>query len=235
MAEKMKDELNIYQKLARIRKQVEVINKEGFNYKYVDDTEILARVTALMDKYHLSLIPSMIPDTFNVEVVHFIKKRYNKATKDYYDEPNMEVIVNSEMIYIWVNNDNPNERIEVPWGLVGQQADSSQAFGSGLSYSQRYFLLKYFNIATPEDDPDKWRSKQRAAEAAEERAIAEQTISYLDTNIKEYLSANPGDSNKVKKLVSKYVKDGNYFQITEPMLANKLLAEFQENFIKEVE
>ena len=34
MAEKIKEELNIYQKLARIRKQVEVIkkNKEGYNY-----------------------------------------------------------------------------------------------------------------------------------------------------------------------------------------------------------
>ena len=38
--------MNIYQKLAKIRKQVEVIqkNKSGYNYKYVSEDEILARI-----------------------------------------------------------------------------------------------------------------------------------------------------------------------------------------------
>lgn len=237
MAEKTKDDLNIYQKLARIRKQVEVIqkNRAGYNYKYVDDVEILAKVTALMDKYHLSLIPLMVPGTFKHEAVDFVKTKYNKATKEYYDETNKEVIVQAEMNYVWVNNDDPAESITIPWGLIGQQADGSQAFGAGLTYSQRYFLLKYFNIATPEDDPDKWRSKQRAAEAAEEQAIAAQTIAHLDECIKTYLSANPKSSDDVKKLVSKYVKNGNYFQIADPTLANKLLSDFQTNFMKEVQ
>ena len=43
----MAEEMNLYQKLAKIRKQVEVIrkNKKGFNYSYVSDDEILARVS----------------------------------------------------------------------------------------------------------------------------------------------------------------------------------------------
>lgn len=51
----MAESLNIYQKLAKIRKQVEVIqkNKSGFNYKYVTDDELLAKLTVLMDKYGL--------------------------------------------------------------------------------------------------------------------------------------------------------------------------------------
>ena len=52
-------DLNIYQRLAKIRKQVEVIkkNKSGCNYKYVSDDELLARISGLMDKYSLMLIP----------------------------------------------------------------------------------------------------------------------------------------------------------------------------------
>ena len=33
-------------------------NKSGYNYKYVTDEEILAKVTAFIDKYGLSLIPN---------------------------------------------------------------------------------------------------------------------------------------------------------------------------------
>ena len=54
--------LNIYQKLAKIRKQVEVIqrNKKGYGYTYVSEDEILAKISGFMDKYNLSLIPSVI-------------------------------------------------------------------------------------------------------------------------------------------------------------------------------
>ena len=53
--EKPIEQMSIYQKLAGIRKMVEVIrkNKSGYNYKYVSEDEILARVTAGMDKYHV--------------------------------------------------------------------------------------------------------------------------------------------------------------------------------------
>lgn len=56
--------------------------------------------------------------------------------------------------------------------MVGQQADASQSFGSGLTYVYRYFPLKHFGVSTVEDDPDNWRAKQREAEEAENRAIA---------------------------------------------------------------
>ena len=128
---------------------------------------------------------------------------------------------------------NPEERVDVPWVTIGQQADSSQAFGSGLTYSMRYFLLKYFNIVTPDDDVDNWRSKQRAAEAAEDLAIAKQIIEELDKDVKAFLTKNPDKSDAVKELMSKYVKNSNYFAITESALATKLLTEFRETFVKE--
>lgn len=227
--------LNIYQKLAKIRKQVEVIqrNKKGYGYTYVSEDEILAKISGFMDKYSLSLIPSVIHSSAVVTPYH-TKKTKSTNKGEIYEENVNEVLVSADMVFTWVNNENPNERVDVPWILVGHQSDGSQSFGSGLSYAMRYFLLKFFNIATPDDDPDKWRSKQKAAGAAEDKMIAEEIIASFDTMVKEFLASNQDKTEEVKKFVAKYVKGGNYFAITESVLASKLLADFKEAFkIKE--
>ena len=64
--------------------------------------------------------------------------------------------------------------------------------------------------------------------------IAEQIIAKFDDLVKAFLKENGDKSDEVKKFVSKYVKGGNYFAITESALAAKLLADFKETFgIKE--
>lgn len=227
--------LNIYQKLAKIRKQVEVIqrNKKGYGYTYVSEDEILAKISGFMDKYSLSLIPSVIHSSAVVTPYH-TKKTKSTNKGEIYEENVNEVLVSADMVFTWVNNESPDERVDVPWILVGHQSDGSQSFGSGLSYAMRYFLLKFFNIATPDDDPDKWRSKQKAAGAAEDKMIAEEIIASFDTMVKEFLASNQDKTEEVKKFVAKYVKGGNYFAITESVLASKLLADFKETFkIKE--
>lgn len=233
----MAERLNIYQKLAKIRKQVEVVqkNKSGYGYKYVTDDELLAKITAGMDKYGVSLIPNIVPETLQVQPYTYKKTKKEKQNGQFvtYEENVNEFITTSDMQYIWVNNENPEEKVVVNWSMVGQQSDASQCLGSGLTYSMRYFLLKYFNVATPDDDPDAWRSKQKAAEVAEDKAVAEQIIAVLDTEIKSFLADNPKKSNDVKTLVSKYTKNGNYFAITESALAAKLLDDFKANFNKE--
>lgn len=227
----MSEQMNIYQKLAKIRKQVEVIqrNKSGYGYKYVSEDEILARISGFMAKYSLSLVPSVVHSS---AVVSPYSTKKTKSTKggDIYEENVNEILISADMIFTWVNNDNPGEFIEVPWILVGHQTDGSHSFGSGLSYAMRYFLLKFFNIATPDDDPDKWRSKQKEAGVAEDKMIAEGIIESFDETVKAFLAANPTKSDDVKKLVSKYAKGGNYFAITESVLASKLLSDFKETF-----
>lgn len=230
----MSESLNIYQKLAKVRKQVEVVqkNKSGYGYKYVTDDELLAKITAGMDRYGLTLIPSIVPNTISVNPYTYKKTKKEKQNGQFvtYEETVNEFTTHADMVYTWVNNENPNQKIEVSWSLVGQQSDASQCFGSGLTYSMRYFLLKYFNVATPEDDPDNWRSKQREAEAAEDKALAEQIINVLDASIKAYLADHADKSDDVKSFVSKYVKNGNYFAITESVVATKLLDDFRAKF-----
>lgn len=234
----MATEMNIYQKLAKIRKNVEVIqkNKAGYGYKYVTDDELLAKITGFMDKYGVSLIPSITSGTMNVEPYTYKK---TKQTKDkdgsplFYDENVNEIMVHGDMQYTWVNNDSPEERIVVDWHLVGHQNDGSQSFGSALTYSMRYFLLKYFSIATPDDDPDSWRSKQKAAEEAEDKAIAAELINQVHEMIRAYLESNPDQKDVVKKFICQYVKSGDYFKITESKLAAKLFENFKAKFINE--
>lgn len=227
--------LNIYQKLAKIRKQVEVIqkNKSGYGYKYVSEDELLAKISAFMDKYSLSLIPGIVHNSATVSP-YCSKKTKTTGKGELYEENVNEVLVSADMVFTWVNNENPEEKVAVPWILVGHQSDGSQSFGSGLSYSMRYFLLKFFNVATPDDDPDKWRSKQKAAGAAEDKMIAEQIIQTVDEVIKGFLAENQNKADDVKKFVAKYVKGGNYFAISESVVASKLLSDFKETFkIKE--
>lgn len=232
----MAEELNIYQKLAKIRKQVEVIqkNKAGYGYKYVSEDEILAKLTGFMDKYSLSLIP-MVVEHSAVVSPYATKKTKSTQKGDIYEENVNEVLVQADMVFRWVNNDDPSEFINIPWILVGHQTDGSQSFGSGLSYAMRYFLLKFFNIATPDDDPDRWRSKQKAAGVAEDKMVAEEIIKTFDAMVKEFLAKNPKQAEKVKTFVSKYAKGGNYFSITESVLAAKLLNDFSTTFLSKKE
>lgn len=222
--------MNIYEKLAKIRKSVEVVqkNKSGYGYKYVTDDELFARITGAMEKYNVSLIPSVIPGTATVTPYRYDKmKVVNKETRL---EPQNEIIVQAEMSYSWVNNENPDERVAVPWILVGQQSDASQAFGSGLTYSMRYFLLKYFSVATPEDDPDNWRSKQKSAEAAEEKAIAESLMADFDAEFRSWLAANPDKREEAIAFFKGFEKNGNYKNITDARLAAKMRADFAAKF-----
>ena len=235
MAAAKEPELNLYQKLSKIRKAVEVLEKDksGYNYRYVTDALILSKITGLMDNLHVSLIPSVVPGTMQITPYAYTKTKVNKRTNEVYDEKSAEILTQAEMIYTWINDDNPTERIDIPWIMVGQQEDASQSFGSGLTYTYRYFLLKYFGISTVEDDPDSWRSTQKEAAEAENREIAEKTIAEVDVLCRQYMADHPDAGEEMRKFFSRYVKGGDYKKIVEPVMAAKLLDDFKANYITE--
>ncbi len=236
MADKEIKDLSLVQKLAGIRKMVEVIrkNKAGFNYKYVSEDEILARVTAGMDKYHVLLYPGIVPQTAEVSPYNYTKIKNAKDGKKIEESVN-EVLVKADMTFTWINLDNPEDTLVVPWVIVGQQSDASQAVGSGLSYLHRYFLLKFFQIATLDDDPDNWRSKKMQAAEEEEQAVVSAVISEIDELVSSYLNSFPDDEKQkearanLTAVVKKYVKDGkgkpsgNYRIVTNMKTAAEVL------------
>lgn len=200
---------------------------KGYGYYYTKEESILAKITTFMEKYNLSLIPNIVPGTTRVEPYSYTKtKSTNKG--DIYEEVVNEILVQADTTWTWVNNDNPEERIVVNWAMVGSQSDASQSFGSGLTYSSRYFLLKYFNVSTSNDDPDNFRSKQKEAEDEADKMVTDKIIEEIDTIVKAHLTEFPDDKDVVKKVASKYSKGGNYFSINKSVSAAKLLEELKE-------
>ena len=228
----MAETLNLVQKLAKIRAMSDVVTKEkrGYNYTYADITTILANITSGMKKYGVSLIPSIVPGTTCVEQNLVVNTKFDKTGKPY-EQKATEMLVHADMIYTWINDESPSEKIDVPWFVTGSQGDPSQALGSGLTYCTRYFLTNFFQIAQADSDVDAYRSKQKAAEESEDRAIAEEIINKFDVMVKSFLADHPDETDGVKKFIARYAKNSNYLSIKEPALAAKLLDDFQKTYV----
>ena len=147
MVEKKK--LNLHQKLVVIRESIGPINKdtEGYGYKYVSGSQILSAIRDEMNNQGVLLESHLLYPTVG---------QNNYTTLDKYKKEKIvrNFVVSSQMKMIWINAEDPKDRIEIDWFMSGEQKDPSQALGSGLTYSERYFLMKYFNTPTDEDDPD---------------------------------------------------------------------------------
>ena len=230
--------MNIYQRLAKIRGVSDVAQKsmKGYNYRYTDINDILAKVTAGMKKYRVSLIPTITPGTAQITQNILSNTKFDKTGKSYINTTT-EMLFTADMMYRWVNDDNPEEYISVPWFVTGSMSDPAQAVGSGLTYTQRQFLQAYFQIAQTQDtDVDAYRSKQREAEVSEDRDIASKIIAEFDKILKIFLSDNPDKKEEVIQFVSRYAKKADYNKIKEPALASKLLDDFVKTFgIEEVD
>ena len=135
------EQLTLAQKLAEIRKMTEAItkNKAGYNYKYVTVDEILARVTAGMKKFGVSLTPNIRPGTGSYQIWEYEKTKFTKSGQQY-EEKNNEIIFSAEVIYRWTDLES-GEVLEVPWHIAGSQADPAQALGSAMTYGLRQFLI----------------------------------------------------------------------------------------------
>lgn len=225
--------LNLVQKLAKIRAMSELAtkSKQGYNYTYTDVTEILAKVTSGMKKYNVSLIPSIVPQTANVSQLVSVNTKIDRQGNAK-DVTTTEMLFTADMTFRWVNDDNPEEHIDVPWFITGSMSDCSQSLGAACSYGMRQFLTSYFQIAQSSDlDVDAYRSKQKEAEAAESKAIAGEIISKFDGINKQFITDNPERAAEVKKFVSRYVKNAEYTKIKDPALAAKLLEDYTNTFI----
>lgn len=143
---------NVYQKVSRLREAIEGFSKDtsGYQYKYVSGNQVLKMIKNNMDTLHLLLIPELDHSTLSME--QHIGTKLDKYKKE---APKYTYLLSFAMNYVWVDADNPIDRIVVPWMAVGEQdEDIAKAFGTALTYTERYFLLKFFNLPTDVDDPD---------------------------------------------------------------------------------
>lgn len=164
--------MNLYKKLLEVKKKVPYLKKDkkGYNYTYVTPSKVLAEINPILNDSGILLVTKVI-DSKSYEIT---TGKGEKAKSEWkYD---------LQLIFCWVDVDD-NEIIEVPWQASGVNGED-KGLGSALTYAERYFMLKQFNIPTDEDDPDSFQDKHMTdaekkakadleKKAAEEKAAAE--------------------------------------------------------------
>jgi len=148
--------MNIYEKLIEVRRSVPYLQKESksFQYAYVGSSQVLGALKLKMDELQLLLIPRVTGHKVSESTVETLDKETNHITKrttTYFTE--------LDMTMTWVNAEKPEETIECPWYGQGVDTAGEKGTGKALTYGEKYFMLKFFNIPTDKDDPDSFQKK----------------------------------------------------------------------------
>lgn len=215
----MTEELNLYQKIADVKANIDGFTKDtkGYNFSYVSGSQILHRIRTKMIEHNLLLVPSTSNEKWTT---HTYKNKKGNEVIDF--------VVEMDLIYKWINADKPEEQLEINYHAYGQQSDISQAHGTALTYAERYFLMKFFNIPTDEDDADAKEKQDK--------------YSKVDPKIKELLEDEINDfineverNNKTEEFKGKisFLQNMNIDELTNEKI-NKSRKSIQ-TWLKEIE
>ena len=203
----MTEKLNLFQKIADVKANIDGFTKDtkGYNYKYVSGSQILHKIRNKMIENNLLLVPKTSEENYQqVQVTRFNQKAKREVTTS-------EFVVEMKLTYVWINADNPEERLEVPFYSVGQQDDVSKAHGTGLTYAERYFLMKFFNIPTDEDDADAKQKRETYAPKAKPEHIKD-----LKEKIAQAVEIGGDDASEQK--VMQWLRIIDYDTVTEAQI-----------------
>lgn len=208
MAEEAK-ELNLFQKIADVKANIDGFTKDAksYNYSYVSGSQVLHRIRNKMIENNLLLVPKTSEENYKqIDVTRFNKKAGREITTS-------EFIVEMKLTYVWINADKPEEQFEVTFYAVGQQDDVSKAHGTALTYAERYFLMKFFNIPTDEDDADAKEKQERYATSSNQlkELLRQEADSFIE--IAERSNAASKYQEQIEKLKNMNVNDLSKQQI----------------------
>lgn len=178
--------MNIYQKLLTIQKKINGLGKDksAQNYKYVTGDKVLGEIKPLMNDLGIIL---------KQEIISIENTRQDYATKS---NPNKSEINSKVMMrFTWVDCET-GEKDENTFGANGQN-DWDKGVGSALTYGERYFLLKYFHIATDEDDIDNPERKQQEQQVERKKILLEKDSDNWN-KVVEALKTGKGTIEQVK-------------------------------------
>jgi len=200
--------MSIYKKLLEIQKQVVGLakDKSGNNYQYVTGTKVLEFIKPIMNKQGIIL---------KQEVLSIENTRQDYATKS---NPNKSEILSKVMMkFTWVDCET-GEKDENLFGANGQN-DWDKGVGSALTYGERYFLLKYFHIATDEDDidnPERKEEERKALEEAKLKAIRDFNVCKSIVEVTALWNKLPAHVRAIPEVVEACKTKGESFKVTKP-------------------
>lgn len=153
--EEVKPQLSLYQKLLIVRKAIPYIQKntDGHKYKYVKESVLLGIIKEHTDAQNIWCTQDVISCTpLAMGLMVTIK-------------------------YTWIDGDNPSDTIVFHHSL-SEPGFTAKAFGSILTYSNKYMMFKFFSVPMDNDDPDKF--KKSIAHAAPNNRMSDEQISEIE-------------------------------------------------------
>jgi len=203
--------MKLYEKLHTIQKAVKGLGKDkkSHNFSYVTGNKLLSVVRPLMDDLKLLL---------KQEVLEIHNERMDYKTK--YGEKS-EILSKVMMRFTWIDVETGDEDVNL-FGSNGQN-DWEKGLGSALTYAERYFLMKYFHIATDEDDIDNPDRKP------EEKAPAKRkTAPSRATPVK----AKPADKPATQQQMENIITLKKLKNVSEEIFTKQLVHVGCDNFLE---
>ena len=141
--------MNIYKKLHEIQSSINGLAKDkaANSYSYVTGNKVLNHIKPLMKSLGV-LLKQEIISIENTRQDYLVGVNASNPN----GRPKSEILSKVMMRFTWVDIET-GEKDENLFGANGQNG-WDKGVGSAITYGERYFLLKYFHIATDEDDID---------------------------------------------------------------------------------
>ena len=138
--------LSLFQKILEVKKAAGAFykdSKSGMGYAYISGSQVLAKITPKMNELGLLFMPIKISNAGWQR--HDYKTSSNKEKVDF--------LTFGEIQYAWIDAETGDKQL-IDYHFYGQQDEISKSFGSGLTYTERYLLLKSLGLPTDDEDPD---------------------------------------------------------------------------------
>lgn len=201
--------MNLYQKLVEIQKTVRGLGKDAnaSTYQYVSGSKVLEYIRPKMDELGVLLVQE-IDEIDNQRIDYNVKSGVKS-----------ELLSKVTMTFTWIDAES-GERLPVKFGANGMN-NWDKGLGSALTYAERYFLLKFFHIATDEDDVD----------ALPPRGNEEPVVVAKQPKPKQVMDQNHKGWQKMCEAIAKgeYTKEKAKQQYDLPLYAEAALDDYLSN------
>lgn len=175
------------QKLVEVRRSVDYLQKtsQGSQFSYTSSSQVLAAVREKLNELGILLTPHVT----HAEVRENLTK---SGTAVYFTE----LVMTME----WADVET-GETKAIPWYAQGVDLAGEKGVGKALTYAEKYFILKQFNIPTDKDDPDAFQEKNMPQIDRKTKAIGDAKSAKTEEELATVWRENPklkGDADFVE-------------------------------------
>ena len=150
--------MNLHQKLIEIRKGVPYLKKASKNqqqgFLYTSSSQVLSALKAGMDELGVLLVPEITGHVLHEKSTMTLKKLDGK------EESGKQHVTELDLLMTWVDAEKPSDTISCTWYAQGVD-QHEKGVGKALTYAEKFFMLKFFNIPTDKDDPDAFEERMK--------------------------------------------------------------------------